>query len=43
MTHTPPTPITDYILGFPPEVQLKLNQMRDAILEIIPEATEKIA
>ena len=43
MTHTPPTPITDYILGFPPETQEKLNQMRDAILEILPEATEKIA
>ncbi|MEA4870916.1 MAG: DUF1801 domain-containing protein [Christensenella sp.] len=37
------TPITDYILQFPPEVQAKLNQMRDAILEIAPEATEKIA
>ena len=43
MTHNPPTPITDYILGFPPEVQEKLNQMRDAILEVVPEATEKIA
>ena len=37
------TPITDYILQFPPEVQEKLNQMRDAILEIAPESTEKIA
>ena len=37
------TPITDYILQFPPEVQAKLNQMRDAILEIAPDATEKIA
>lgn len=43
MTHTPPTPITDYILQFPPETQAKLTQMRDTILEIIPEATEKIA
>lgn len=43
MTHNPPTPITDYILGFPPEVQAKLNQMRDAILEIAPESTEKIS
>ena len=43
MTHTPPTPITDYILQYPPEVQEKLNQMRDTILEILPEATEKIA
>jgi len=43
MTHNPPTPITDYILGYPPEVQLKLNQMRDAILEIAPESTEKIS
>ena len=37
------TPITDYILQFPPEVQEKLNQMRDAILEIAPESAEKIA
>ena len=37
------TPITDYILQFPPEVQEKLNQMRDTILEIAPESTEKIA
>lgn len=36
MTHNPPTPITDYIFQFPPEVQEKLNQMRDAILEIVP-------
>lgn len=43
MLHTPPTPITDYILQYPPEVQEKLNQMRDTILEIIPEAEEKIA
>ena len=37
------TPITDYILSSPPEVQPKLNAMRDAILEILPEATEKIS
>ena len=37
------TPITDYILSSPPEVQEKLNAMRDAILEILPEATEKIS
>ena len=43
MLHTPPTPITDYILQYPPEVQEKLNQMREAILEIVPEATEKIS
>ena len=43
MTHNPPTPITDYILQFPPEVQAKLNQMRGAILEVAPESTEKIA
>lgn len=43
MLHTPPTPITDYILSSPPEVQPKLNQMRDAIREIVPEATEKIS
>ena len=43
MTHNPPTPITDYIMDQPPEVQAKLNQMRDAILEILPEATEKIS
>ena len=38
-----PTPITDYILQQPPEIQPKLNQMREAILEIIPDAEEKIA
>jgi uncharacterized protein YdhG (YjbR/CyaY superfamily) len=43
MTHNPPTPITDYILQFPPEVQEKLNALRAAILEVVPEATEKIA
>ena len=43
MTQNPSTPITDYILQFPPEVQEKLNQMRDAILEIVPESTEKIS
>ena len=37
------TPITDYILQQPPETQEKLNQLREAILEIIPDATEKIA
>ena len=37
------TPITDYIFQFPTEVQEKLNQLRDAILEIAPESTEKIA
>ena len=37
------TPITDYILSSPPEVQPKLTHMRDAILEILPEATEKIS
>ncbi|MDD4312529.1 MAG: DUF1801 domain-containing protein [Eubacteriales bacterium] len=43
MLHTPPTPITSYILQYPLEVQEKLNQMREAILEILPEAEEKIA
>ncbi|MEN6595227.1 MAG: DUF1801 domain-containing protein [Clostridiaceae bacterium] len=38
-----PTPITDYILQFPPDVQLKLNALREAILEVAPDATEKIA
>lgn len=42
MPHTP-TPITDYILQFPPEMQEKLNALRAAILEVVPEATEKIA
>jgi len=37
------TPITDYILQFPPELQEKLNALRAAILEIVPEATEKIS
>jgi uncharacterized protein YdhG (YjbR/CyaY superfamily) len=43
MTHTPPTPITDYIHEQAPEVQARLYQMRDAILEIAPESTEKIS
>ncbi len=43
MTHSPPTPITDYILQFPADVQQKLNELRTAILEIVPDATEKIA
>lgn len=43
MLHTPPTPITDYILQFPADVQQKLNELRTAILEIVPGATEKIA
>lgn len=38
-----PTPITDYILQFPADVQQKLNELRTAILEIVPNATEKIA
>lgn len=38
-----PTPITDYILQFPAAVQQKLNALREAILEIVPDATEKIA
>lgn len=38
-----PTPITDYILQFPADVQQKLNALREAILEIVPDATEKIA
>ena len=37
------TPITDYILQFPADVQQKLNELRTAILEIVPNATEKIA
>ena len=38
-----PTPITDYILQFPADVQQKLNALREAILVIVPDATEKIA
>ena len=38
-----PTPITDYILQFPPDVQEKLFALREAILEVAPAATEKIA
>ena len=38
-----PTPITDYILQFPADVQQKLNELRTARLEIVPNATEKIA
>ncbi len=43
MTQNLTTPITDYILQSPPSVQSKLNQMRDAIRETAPEATEKIS
>lgn len=38
-----PTPITDYILQFPPDIQQKLSALREAILEEAPSATEKIA
>lgn len=43
MSQLAPTPITDYILQFPADVQQKLNALREAILEIVPDATEKIA
>lgn len=38
-----PTPITSYILQFPPDVQAKLNALREAILAEAPDAAEKIA
>ena len=38
-----PTPITDYIQNAPADVREKLTAMRDAILSIVPEATEKIS
>ncbi len=37
------TPITTYILQFPPDVQEKLNTLRTAILDVAPESTEKIS
>lgn len=37
------TEIDNYILGFPEEVQYKLNQLRKTIHEAAPDATEKIS
>jgi uncharacterized protein YdhG (YjbR/CyaY superfamily) len=38
-----PTPIEDYIAGFPPEVQAILEQIRTLIREVAPEAQETIS
>lgn len=40
---TVPATIDEYILQFPPEVQTKLNCMRQIIKESAPDATEKIS
>lgn len=38
-----PTTIDEYIAGFPPEVQGRLQEMRTAIRAAAPEATEAIS
>jgi len=35
--------INDYISGFPPEIQAKLNEIRAVIKKAAPDATEKIS
>jgi uncharacterized protein YdhG (YjbR/CyaY superfamily) len=35
--------VDEYIAGFPPDVQATLQEIRSAIREVAPEATEKIA
>ena len=35
--------VEDYIIGFPPNVQLLLNQMRATILQNAPESAESIS
>lgn len=37
-----PNEVDKYIAGFPNDVQERLQQMREAILKIIPDAEEKI-
>ncbi len=38
-----PTDVNSYITAAPPELQDRLRQLRAAILEAVPEATEKIS
>jgi len=38
-----PTSIDEYIAGFPVEIQEKLNQIRDTIRNLVPEAEEAIS
>ncbi|MCD6640220.1 MAG: hypothetical protein LT071_09955 [Nocardioides sp.] len=35
--------VDDYIAGFPPEVRARLNAVREAALEVVPEPGEKIS
>lgn len=43
MTAKPPTTIDEYIAGFLPEIQQRLEAVRQAIRETAPEAEEKIS
>ena len=40
---TPPVTIDDYILSFPPDVQVLLNTMRQTIRQAAPESTETLS
>ncbi len=42
-THAGPTSIDEYIAGFAPEIQEKLQAMRSTIRGAAPEASEKIS
>jgi len=42
-TMAPGTSVDAYIAGFPPEVQARLEQMRQAIAKLVPQATETIS
>jgi uncharacterized protein YdhG (YjbR/CyaY superfamily) len=43
MSTKPPDSIDDYIASFPDEVQARLQKIRQAILEMAPEAQETIS
>lgn len=38
-----PKDISEYITGYPDEIQVLLNQMRETIRKVAPEAVEKIS
>jgi uncharacterized protein YdhG (YjbR/CyaY superfamily) len=42
-TSSPPTSIDDYISRFPPEIQTKLQELRNTIHAAAPEAVETIS
>ena len=43
MPESAPSPLDDYFAGFPPNVQERLEQIRDLIKTLEPEATEVIS